>query len=151
MLLGPEKGHQYYDVIHAVHDRFHATESTRKSYENKKRRPLKFVVADMVILKVSPLKGVRCFSKKGTPGYIGHFCVLERIRRLVTHYSYQLNWQGCTMCSLFPCYKSIFVMSSIGVVDFRELEIQPNVIQSIHILDSQAKGTHNKQIRSVKV
>ena len=36
-----------------------ATQSRKKGYANKRRRPIKFEVGDYVYLKVSPMKGVQ--------------------------------------------------------------------------------------------
>jgi transposase InsO family protein len=52
----------------------------QKSYADKRRQPLYFLVGDYVYLKVSPMKGVSRFRIKGklAPRYIGHFPVLEQ-------------------------------------------------------------------------
>jgi len=46
-------------------------------------------VGDFVLLKVSPMKGVRRFGKKGklAPHYVGPFRICERIRAV----SYRLE------------------------------------------------------------
>nr|GEX11577.1 putative reverse transcriptase domain-containing protein [Tanacetum cinerariifolium] len=51
-----------------------------KSYVDKRRKPLEFSVGDMVMLKVSPWKGVICFGKreKLNPRYIGPFKFLTK-------------------------------------------------------------------------
>nr|GEX81524.1 putative reverse transcriptase domain-containing protein [Tanacetum cinerariifolium] len=61
--------------MQAVHDR-------QKSYADLKRKPMEFQVGDKVMLKVSPLKGVVRFGKRGklNPRYVGPFEVLKRIR-----------------------------------------------------------------------
>nr|GEX05505.1 reverse transcriptase domain-containing protein [Tanacetum cinerariifolium] len=55
--------------------------SRQKSYADVRRRPLEFNVADKVMLKVSPWKGVIRFGKrrKLSPRFIGPFKILERI------------------------------------------------------------------------
>nr|GFA77380.1 hypothetical protein [Tanacetum cinerariifolium] len=52
--------------------------SLQKNYADKRAKPLEFEVGDMVLLKVSPWKGVVCFGKreKLTPHYIGPFKIL---------------------------------------------------------------------------
>ncbi|GJX03538.1 hypothetical protein Tco_0189454 [Tanacetum coccineum] len=51
------------------------------SYVDKRRKPLEFSVGEYVLLKVSPWKGVVCFSKKGklTPRFVGPFEITKRI------------------------------------------------------------------------
>ncbi|GJZ94397.1 putative reverse transcriptase domain-containing protein [Tanacetum coccineum] len=63
-----EKIFQIKQSIQAARDRY-------KSFPDRNRKPLEFQVGDMVMLKVSPLKGVICFGKRGklNPRYIGPF------------------------------------------------------------------------------
>ncbi|GJS46990.1 putative reverse transcriptase domain-containing protein [Tanacetum coccineum] len=51
------------------------------NYADVRRKPMEFSVGDMVILKVSPWKGVIRFGKRGnlSPWYIGPFKIIERI------------------------------------------------------------------------
>ncbi|GJR86308.1 hypothetical protein Tco_0210319 [Tanacetum coccineum] len=58
-----------------------AMKKKNKSYADRRSKPLEFEVGDMVLLKVSPWKGVICFGKRGklSPHYIGSFKVLARV------------------------------------------------------------------------
>ncbi|XP_024962030.1 uncharacterized protein LOC112502372 [Cynara cardunculus var. scolymus] len=53
----------------------------QKSYANKRRRPIQFEVGDMVMLKVSPWKGILRFGKKAKLSlcFVGPFKILECI------------------------------------------------------------------------
>ncbi|GJV98568.1 putative reverse transcriptase domain-containing protein [Tanacetum coccineum] len=53
----------------------------KKSYANKRRKPLEFSVGDYILLKVSPWKGVVRFGKKGklAPIFVGPFKIIEKI------------------------------------------------------------------------
>ena len=44
-------------------------------YADQRRRPLKFEVGDLVFLKVSPMRGVMRFGKKGklAPRFVGPY------------------------------------------------------------------------------
>nr|GEV06040.1 retrotransposon protein, putative, Ty3-gypsy subclass [Tanacetum cinerariifolium] len=55
--------------------------SHQKSYANVRRKPMEFEVGDMVMLNVSPWKGVIRFGKRGklSPRYIRPFEIIERI------------------------------------------------------------------------
>nr|GEV36157.1 retrotransposon protein, putative, Ty3-gypsy subclass [Tanacetum cinerariifolium] len=52
----------------------------KKSYADKRRKPLEFSVGDYVLLKVSPWKGVVRFGKKGklAPRFVGPFEIIEK-------------------------------------------------------------------------
>nr|GFA69585.1 putative reverse transcriptase domain-containing protein [Tanacetum cinerariifolium] len=58
-----------------------AARDRQKSYADLKCKPMEFQVGDKVMLKVSPLKGVIRFGKRGelNPTYVRPFKVLERI------------------------------------------------------------------------
>ncbi|GJV70429.1 hypothetical protein Tco_1490424 [Tanacetum coccineum] len=53
----------------------------QKDYTNARHKPLEFQVGDMVMLKVSPWKGVIHFGKRGklNPHYIGPFKFLAKV------------------------------------------------------------------------
>ena len=55
--------------------------STQKEYADRKVRDLEFMEGEQVLLKVSPMKGVMRFGKRGklSPRYIGPFEVLKRV------------------------------------------------------------------------
>ena len=53
----------------------------QKSYTDVRRRPLEFEVNDWVYFKVSPMKGVMRFGKKGKliPRYVGPYKLSKRV------------------------------------------------------------------------
>ena len=81
ILIGPEMVQQAHHVVSVARDRLRVAQSHQKSYADKRRRPLEFEVGDYVMLKVSPMKGVKRFGAKGklAPRFVGPFKVLERI------------------------------------------------------------------------
>ncbi|GJX58998.1 hypothetical protein Tco_0290388, partial [Tanacetum coccineum] len=58
-----------------------AARDSQKSYADKRRKPLEFIVGDYVLLKVSPWKGVVRFGKKGklAPKFVGPFKIVEKV------------------------------------------------------------------------
>ena len=64
-----------------IQDRLLMAQSRQKSYADRKIRDFEFMVGERVLLKVSPMKGVMRFGKKGKlrPMYIGPFEIVERI------------------------------------------------------------------------
>ncbi|XP_071718985.1 uncharacterized protein [Rutidosis leptorrhynchoides] len=69
---------QNIDVIRAL---LKAAQDLKKSYTDKRRRPIEFNKGDMVMLKVSSWKGVIRFRKRGNlaPWFIRPFKVLARV------------------------------------------------------------------------
>ncbi|GJR70455.1 putative reverse transcriptase domain-containing protein [Tanacetum coccineum] len=66
-------GRKCRSTIMLIKNRLLAARSCQKSYADKRLKPLEFEVGDMVLLKVSPWKGVVCFGKRGklSPRFIG--------------------------------------------------------------------------------
>ncbi|KAI3786526.1 hypothetical protein L1987_40273 [Smallanthus sonchifolius] len=83
-ITGPELIQETSDKIVQIRDNIRVARSRQKSYADKRRKPLEFQVCDLVLLKVSPWKGVIRFGKKGrlSPRYVGPFKILERIGKV---------------------------------------------------------------------
>ena len=79
--LGPEEVDTVSREIETIKRRLQASMDKQKKYTQNRRRPLEFKVSDKVFLKVSPMRGVMRFGKKGklSPRYVGPFEVIERI------------------------------------------------------------------------
>ncbi|GJV16170.1 putative reverse transcriptase domain, ribonuclease H-like domain, aspartic peptidase domain protein [Tanacetum coccineum] len=69
------------EKIVQINSRLLTARSRQKSYVDVRRKPMDFSVGDMVMLKVSPWKGVIRFGKRGklSPRYVGPFKIIERI------------------------------------------------------------------------
>nr|GEX97616.1 putative reverse transcriptase domain-containing protein [Tanacetum cinerariifolium] len=67
--------HETTEQIIQIKSRIQAARDRQKSYANIRRKPMVFQVGDMVMLKVSPWKGVVRFGKRGklNPRYVGPF------------------------------------------------------------------------------
>nr|GEU47750.1 hypothetical protein [Tanacetum cinerariifolium] len=80
-LTGPELICETTEKIVQIKNRLLIAKSHQKSYADVRRKPMEFEVGDMVMLKVSPWKGVIRFGKRGklSPRYIGPFEIIERI------------------------------------------------------------------------
>ena len=64
-----------------IQQRLRTSFNRQKSYINPRRKDVSFSAGDMVFLKVSPMKGVMRFGKKGklAPRYIGPFEIRSRV------------------------------------------------------------------------
>ena len=65
----------------SIQEKLLAAQSRQKEYANRKVRDLEFMEGEQVLLKVSPMKGVMRFGKRGklSPRYIGPFEVMKRV------------------------------------------------------------------------
>ena len=74
-LTGPELVQVTSEKVNIIQQRLKTAFSRQKSYTDPKRKDVSFSAGDLVFLKVSPMKKVMRFGKKGklTPRYIGPF------------------------------------------------------------------------------
>ncbi|XP_057994969.1 uncharacterized protein LOC131175273 [Hevea brasiliensis] len=70
------------EMVSLIRERLKTAFSKQKSYPDPRRKDVEFVVGDYIFLKVSPMKGVMRFEKKGklAPQYIGPFEITDRVR-----------------------------------------------------------------------
>ncbi|KAL4576251.1 hypothetical protein LXL04_012342 [Taraxacum kok-saghyz] len=80
-LTGPEIIRETTEKIVQIRERMKTARDRQKSYADMRRKPLEFQVGDLVLLKVSPWKGMVRFGKRGklNSRYIGPFEILARI------------------------------------------------------------------------
>ena len=78
-LLGPNLVQATNEAIQKIRTRMRTAQSRQKSYADVRRKDLEFEVGDKVFLKVSPMKGILRFGRKGklSPRFIGPFEILE--------------------------------------------------------------------------
>ncbi|WMV08465.1 hypothetical protein MTR67_001853 [Solanum verrucosum] len=126
-LIGPELVYDAIEKVQLIRERLKTAQSRQKSYANNRRRDLEFEVGDWVYLKISPLKGVLRFGKKGklSPRYVFHVSMLNK-------------------CIGDPV--SILPLEVLGVDENLYYE---EVL--VKILDWQVKKLRNKEVASVKV
>ena len=69
------------EKVPIIQQRLKTAFSRQKSFADPKRKDVLFSVGDLVFLKVSPMKGVIRFGKKGKldPRYIGPFEIRTRV------------------------------------------------------------------------
>ena len=69
------------DKVKSIQEKLLVAQSRQKEYADRKVRDLEFMEGEQVLLKVSPMKGVMWFGKRGklSSRYIGPFEVLKRV------------------------------------------------------------------------
>jgi ribosomal protein L21E len=142
-LIGSEMIQDMKDKISTIWRRMLTAQSRQKSYANKHRRQLEFNVGDLVYLKVSPLKGVMRFGKKGklSPRFVGPF----EIKEVVGPVAYKVELPPTLSGVHYVFHVSTsrkHVHDPRHIVDFEPLQVQDDLKYEelpVQILD------HNEQ------
>jgi hypothetical protein len=130
-------------------------QARQKSYVDKRRKPLYFLVGDYVYLKVSPMKGISRFGVKGklAPRYIGPFPILEQCGPL--SYRLQLPKTLSVVHNVFhvsQLKKCLWVPDqTIEVID---VALEPDLTYSEHpvrVLDQKDRITRRKTLKFYKI
>ncbi|GJQ97929.1 putative reverse transcriptase domain-containing protein [Tanacetum coccineum] len=146
------------DKIFQIKHRLQASRDRQKCYADKRRKPLEFQVGDMVMLKVSPCKGVIRFGKRGklNPRYIGPFKILalawERLH-IASHY--QRNTAGRRVHSTFHVsnLKKCLSDEPLAIpLDEIHIDEKLNFIEEpVEIMDREVKRLKQSRIPIMKV
>ena len=83
-LIGPDLVFEAMEKVRLIRERLKSAQSRQKSYSDNRRKDIEFEVNDWVYLKISPMKGVMRFGKKGklSPRYIGPYKILRRMGKV---------------------------------------------------------------------
>ncbi|GKC16105.1 putative reverse transcriptase domain-containing protein [Tanacetum coccineum] len=154
-LTSPELIHDTTEKIVQIKNRLLAARSRQKSYADKRLKPLEFEVGDMVLLKVSPWKGVVRFEKRGklSPRYIGSFKVLAKIGPVA--YTLELPEELKGIHSTFHVLnlKKCLAEGEV-VVSLEEIQLDDKlhiIEEPVEIVDKKVKRLKQSRIPIVKV
>ena len=83
-LLGLQMVHEALEKLCMISDRLKTKYSRQKSYADNRRRDLEFEMGDMVYLKISLVKGVMRFDKKGklSTRHVGPYEISQRVGKV---------------------------------------------------------------------
>ncbi|GJZ26739.1 hypothetical protein Tco_0570992 [Tanacetum coccineum] len=129
--------------------------SHQKSYADKRLKPLEFEVGDMVLLKVSPWKGVVRFGKnrKLNPRYIRPFRILARVGPVA--YTLELPEELKGVHSTFHVLnlkKCLAKGDIVILMDEIQLDNKLCIIEEpVEIIDQEVKRLKQSRIPIVKV
>ncbi|XP_070046382.1 uncharacterized protein [Nicotiana tomentosiformis] len=89
-LLGTDLVRDALEKVKLIQDRFRTTQSRQKSYVERRACDVAFMVGERVLLRVSPMKGVMRFQKKGKliPRYISLFEILDRVGEVAFRFAF---------------------------------------------------------------
>src|SRR5262249_54492921 len=138
-----------------IQERLRMAFSRQKSYTDQKRRDVQYEPGDQVFLKISPMKGVVRFGKRGklNPRYIGPFEILERVGNvsyqlaLPPHLSYVHPVFHISMLRKYiPDPSHVLQAPNVEIAEDLSYEETP-----VAILDRQIRKLRNKEILMIKV
>ncbi|GJY07215.1 putative reverse transcriptase domain-containing protein [Tanacetum coccineum] len=154
-LTGPELICDMTEKIIQIKNRLLTTCSRQKSYADKRAKPLEFKVGDMVLLKVSPRKGVVHFGKSGklNPHYIGPFKILARVGPVAYTLELPEELKGIHNTFHVSNLKKCLAEGDVVVpVDEIQLDDKLHVIEEpVEVVDREVKRLKQSRIPIVKV
>ena len=135
-----------------IRQRLLTAQSRQKSYADVKRKDLEFAARDYIWLKISPMKGVVRFGKRGklNPRYIGPFEILSKVGSS----AYQLALPPALSAVHNVFHVSMlrkYVPDESHVLDFTELGVTPDLTTVewlVVILDQEERVLRNRTIPS---
>ena len=154
-LLGPEIIQMTSEKIDLICKRLQTAQSRLKSDYDNSRKKVEFEVGDIVFLKVSPMKGVMRFRKKGklSPRFVGPFTILKRIGKVAYELALPLKLAGVHNVFHISMLRK-YITNPSHVLNYKPLEIKDNLTYEevpIQILDHKDHVLHTKTISLVKV
>ena len=156
-LLGLDLVQVTIENIWLIQERLKTTQSRpkKKTYAGNKRRELKFQVGDHVFLKVSLMKNVMRFGKKGkfSPKHVGPFEVLEKVGAFA--YRVTLPPKLGKIHNVFHVLLlRKYVYDASHVVQIEPIQLNENLAYEeypIWIVDTRDKILHREIVKLVKV
>ncbi|XP_050229269.1 uncharacterized protein LOC126678413 [Mercurialis annua] len=143
------------EKVPVIKQRLETAFSRQKSYADPKRRDLEFQVGDFVFIKVSPMKGVIRFGKKGklAPRYVGPYEIVERVGAV----AYKLALPA-DMSQVHPVFHISMLRKYISdpshIIQSQSVEVNEELSyeeEPMQIIDTQVRKLRTKEIPMVKV
>ncbi|GJW44093.1 putative reverse transcriptase domain-containing protein, partial [Tanacetum coccineum] len=143
------------DMLRACVIDFVTARSRQKSYADVRRKPMEFSVGDMVMLKVSPWKGVIRFGKRGklSPWYIGPFKIIERISPVAYKLELPEKLRGIHITFHVSNLKRCLADENL-IIPLEEIQLDDKlhfIEEPVEIMDREVKQLKQSRIPIVKV
>ena len=149
-LTGPKLIQETTDKITQIRNNLLAARSRQKSYADKRRKPLEFNVGDLVLLKVSPWKGVVRFAKKGklAPRYMGPFKILNRIHKV----AFKLDLPQ-ELSNVHPTFHISNLKKCLADENLHNPLDEVRIDESMHFIEKPVEivDRHVKQLKGKKI
>ncbi|XP_070009832.1 uncharacterized protein [Nicotiana sylvestris] len=143
------------EKVKIIKERLKTAQSLQKSYLDICRRDLEFKEDDWLFMKVSPMKDIMRFGKKGklSPRYVGLYRIIQRIGQV----AYKLELPP-EMSLVHPVFHVSMLKKVVGdssaIVPIEAIEVNEELSYEeipVAILDKQVLKLRNKEISFVKV
>ncbi|CAH9085905.1 unnamed protein product [Cuscuta epithymum] len=143
------------EAIKTIRQRIEAAQCRQKSYADAKRRPLEFQEGDRVFVKVTPMKGVMRFGKRGklSPRFVGPYEITKKVGKVAYELALPEEMAGIHNVFHISMLKRYFESPEHILVP-PQVQTQPNMTyeeRPVKILDREIKRLRNKEIALVKV
>ncbi|XP_074322973.1 uncharacterized protein LOC141659932 [Apium graveolens] len=154
-IFGPELIQQMKDTIIVIKKRLIAAQDRQKKYADPTQKDVKFEIGEIILLKVSPWKGLTRFGKKGklTPRYIRPFEILNQVGKVAYELALPPQYQHVHNVFHVLLLKK-YNLDANHVIEIELVEINadlPYEEQPVQILDRQERILRNKSVNLVKV
>ena len=146
---------QLHDTVKLIQRRLLAAQDRQRKYADPARKDVQFQIGEVVLLKVSPRKGLIRFGKKGklAPRYRGPFEILSQVGKVAYELALPPQYQhmhNMFHVSLLKKYNP----DASHIIEYEPVELQADlsyVEQPIRILDRQERVLRNKSVSLVRV
>lgn len=155
VVLGPEFIEETVKQVKLIQDKIKVSQDRQKSYADLKRRDEEYEVGEMVLLKISPMKGVMRFGKKGklSPKYIGPYKILDKVGKVA--YRLDLPNELSKVHNVFHVSQLRRYNPDVShVLQPETLELDETLTyeeRPVKVLDRKVRSTRNKDVKIVKV
>ena len=155
LIIGPQLLEDTVEHDKVIQRKMKEAQDRQKSYADLKKRPLEFNPGDFVFLRVSPMKGVMRFGKKGklSPKYIGPFEILDKVG--VVAYRLALPPALDRVHNVFHVSQlRRYIPDPSHILHPEEVSFDESLSYEeypVRILDTKVRRTRNRETRMVKV
>lgn len=155
VILGPEIVVDAAEKVKQIRDILRVAQDRQKHWADAHRRPLEFVVGDLVFLRISPTRGTIRFGRSGklSPRYIGPFGITAKVGDVAYKLALPPNLEG--VHDVFHVSQlRRYIADSTHILDHSEITVGPSLSyqeQPVEILDRKEKTTRTSVIPLVRV
>jgi len=155
LTLGPEVVQQTTKKVKLIQERMRIDQSRQESYQDKRRKDLKFQVGDHVFLRVTSWTrvGRALKSQKLTPRFIGPFQILKRVGPVAYQIALRLSFSNLQN-AFHVSQLCKYIHDLCHVIELDDVQVKENLTYEtlpLRIEDRRTKHLRGKEIPLVKV